>query len=85
MLILIGNTTTVHSIELVTKVRVHLNSSRAVPQLATTLALKLSAAAWFVAGLMACRNATIARQFIWSPQAAKSLAPETAAAFLVQM
>ena len=26
-----------------------------------------------------------ARQFIWSPQAAKSLAPETAVAFLVQM
>ena len=41
MLILIGNTTIVHSIELVTKVRVRLNSGRAVPQLATTLAPKL--------------------------------------------
>ena len=41
MLILIGNTTTVHSIELVTKVRVRLNSGRVVPQLTTTLTPKL--------------------------------------------
>jgi len=40
---------------------------------------------WFVAGLTVCRNAATARQFIWSPQAAKSLVPEMDAAFLVQM
>jgi len=43
-----------------------------------------SAAVSFIAGLMACRNAATARQVICTPQAAKSLVPETAAVFLAQ-